>query len=44
VHGSPQRCRERLAEYTAAGATTLALSILPGELDPIAAARSVALS
>jgi probable F420-dependent oxidoreductase len=43
VHGSPQRCRERLAEYTAAGATTLALSILPGELDPIDAARSIAL-
>ena len=43
VHGSPQRCRERLAEYTAAGATTLALSVLPGELDPIDAARSIAL-
>jgi probable F420-dependent oxidoreductase len=44
VHGSPERCRERIGEYVANGVTTTALAILP--FDPAVgfwdAARSLA--
>ena len=35
VHGTPERCRERLAEYAAAGSTALALSFVALDRDPI---------
>lgn len=42
VHGSPQRCRERVAEYVANGLTTPAIAILPTGADPVAMARALA--
>ncbi len=42
VHGSPRRCRERLAGYADAGATHLALSLLPLDRDPIETATLLA--
>jgi probable F420-dependent oxidoreductase len=33
VHGSPERCRERIGEYVANGVTTTALAILPFDPD-----------
>jgi probable F420-dependent oxidoreductase len=42
VHGSPGRCRERLAEYAAAGSTSLAVSLVPLDRDPITCLREVA--
>ncbi len=42
VHGSPERCRERVAEYVANGLTTPAIAILPTGADPVAMARALA--
>jgi alkanesulfonate monooxygenase SsuD/methylene tetrahydromethanopterin reductase-like flavin-dependent oxidoreductase (luciferase family) len=42
VHGSPQRCRERLAEYADDGVTHLALSLLPLDRDPIETVKLLA--
>ena len=44
VHGSPQRCRERIAEYFDNGVTTSSLAVLPldPELDHWQAVRSLA--
>ncbi len=42
VHGSPEHCRERLAEYGAAGASELALSIVPLDRNPIACIEALA--
>jgi probable F420-dependent oxidoreductase len=42
VHGSPQRCRERIAEYVENGLTTPAIAILPTGADPVAMARALA--
>ncbi len=42
VHGSPQRCRERVAEYVANGLTTPAIAILPTGADPVAMVRALA--
>jgi probable F420-dependent oxidoreductase len=42
VHGSPARCRERVAEYVANGLTTPAIAILPTGADPVAMVRALA--
>ena len=42
VHGSPEQCRERVAEYVANGLTTPAIAILPTGADPVAMARALA--
>jgi probable F420-dependent oxidoreductase len=45
VHGSPQRCRDRLEQYYAAGATSLALSLVTGDMtggDPVTAVAALA--
>jgi probable F420-dependent oxidoreductase len=44
VHGTPERCRARIAEYVAQGVTTTSLAILPldPELDHWEAVRSLA--
>lgn len=41
VHGSPQRCRERIAAYVESGVTTPVLALLPVGVDPAAAAREL---
>jgi probable F420-dependent oxidoreductase len=42
VYGSPERCRERVAEYVAAGLDTPVISILPTGEDPSKAVRALA--
>jgi probable F420-dependent oxidoreductase len=42
VHGSPARCRDRVAEYVANGLDTPAIAILPTGADPIEMARALA--
>jgi probable F420-dependent oxidoreductase len=42
VHGSPERCRERVAEYVENGLDTPAIAILPTGADPVAMARALA--
>ena len=43
VHGTPDQCRARIAEYVANGVTTPALAILPfGGIDTMEAVRSLA--
>jgi probable F420-dependent oxidoreductase len=42
VHGSPQQCRERIAEYAAAGLDTPVISVLPTGDDPREAVRALA--
>jgi alkanesulfonate monooxygenase SsuD/methylene tetrahydromethanopterin reductase-like flavin-dependent oxidoreductase (luciferase family) len=43
VHGTPDQCRARIAEYVANGVTTPALAILPfGGLDTMEAVRALA--
>jgi probable F420-dependent oxidoreductase len=42
VHGSVPACRERLAEYCAAGASELVVSVLPLDADPTECARRLA--
>lgn len=42
VHGSPERCRERVAEYVANGLDTPAIAVLPTGADPIAMTRALA--
>lgn len=42
VHGSPERCRARLAEYFDAGATSIAVSLVALDVDPTTAAVSLA--
>jgi probable F420-dependent oxidoreductase len=43
VHGTPDQCRARIAEYMDNGITTPALAILPfGGIDPLEAMRSLA--
>lgn len=38
IHGSPERCRERVEEYMAAGITVPLLHVAPSTLDPAAMA------
>jgi probable F420-dependent oxidoreductase len=42
VHGSPARCRERVAEYVANGLDTPAIAILPTGADPVEMVRALA--
>lgn len=42
VHGPAARCRERIAQYVAAGVTTPILALLPVGVDPATAARELA--
>jgi probable F420-dependent oxidoreductase len=42
VHGSPERCRERVAEYVAAGLDTPVINVLPTGDDPRKAVRALA--
>ncbi|MET0234277.1 MAG: LLM class F420-dependent oxidoreductase [Kibdelosporangium sp.] len=42
VHGSPERCRERVAQYVAAGLDTPVISVLPTGDDPRKAVRALA--
>jgi probable F420-dependent oxidoreductase len=42
VYGSPERCRERVAEYVAAGLDTPVISVLPTGDDPRKAVRALA--
>jgi probable F420-dependent oxidoreductase len=42
VHGEPVACRTALDAFTAAGATTLVLEVLPGTLDPLEALLALA--
>lgn len=42
VHGSAERCRDRLEQYYSAGATSLALSIVDVGLDPLACIEALA--
>lgn len=42
VHGSPARCHERLQQYYDAGATDLALSLIPLHFDPTECAAQLA--
>ncbi|MGW5053783.1 LLM class F420-dependent oxidoreductase [Actinokineospora sp. NPDC004072] len=42
VHGSPQRCVERIAEYQAAGLSTPVIAVLPTGDDPAELVRALA--
>ncbi|MDT7547260.1 MAG: hypothetical protein QOE99_3370 [Actinomycetota bacterium] len=42
VHGSPERCRERVQAYVDNGVTTPVLALLPHGGDPVEAARQLA--
>jgi probable F420-dependent oxidoreductase len=42
IHGPPEYCRERVAEYVANGVTTPVLAVLPFGIDPVQAARDLA--
>jgi alkanesulfonate monooxygenase SsuD/methylene tetrahydromethanopterin reductase-like flavin-dependent oxidoreductase (luciferase family) len=42
VYGSPERCRERVAEYVAAGLDTPVINVLPTGDDPRKAVRALA--
>jgi probable F420-dependent oxidoreductase len=42
VHGSPEQCRERVAEYVANGLDTPAIAVLPTGADPVAMVRALA--
>ncbi|WP_436496101.1 LLM class F420-dependent oxidoreductase [Actinokineospora sp. HUAS TT18] len=42
VHGSPERCRERVAEYVEAGLTTPVIAVLPTGADPVETVRALA--
>ncbi len=41
IHGPAAHCRQRIDEYAAAGATEIAVTVLPG-VDPMSALRAVA--
>ena len=42
VHGTPDACRRRLAEYGRAGVTDVAVRLEPALGDPVAALRELA--
>lgn len=42
VHGSPEACRDRVAEYVANGLTTPAIAVLPTGADPMEMTRALA--
>lgn len=42
IHGPPEYCRERVAEYVANGVTTPVLAVLPFGVDAVQAARDLA--
>lgn len=42
VHGAPEKCRERIAEYVENGLSTPVISVLPTGDDPSAMARALA--
>jgi Luciferase-like monooxygenase len=42
VHGSFERCRERVAEYVESGVDTPVISVLPTGADPLQLVRSLA--
>jgi hypothetical protein len=42
VHGPPEKCRERVAEYVEQGLTTPVISILPTGDDPSEMVRALA--
>jgi probable F420-dependent oxidoreductase len=42
VHGSPEQCREHVAEYVANGLDTPAIAILPTGADPVEMVRALA--
>ncbi|HVK23616.1 MAG TPA: LLM class F420-dependent oxidoreductase [Actinokineospora sp.] len=42
VHGSPEQCRDRVAEYVDAGLTTPVIAVLPTGADPAETVRALA--
>ncbi|CRK55944.1 F420-dependent N(5),N(10)-methylenetetrahydromethanopterin reductase [Alloactinosynnema sp. L-07] len=42
VHGTPDQCRDRVAEYVAAGLTTPVIAVLPTGADPAETVRALA--
>jgi probable F420-dependent oxidoreductase len=42
VHGSPESCRDQVAEYIANGLTTPAIAVLPTGADPVEMTRALA--